>query len=472
MEPMMIARAILFVSLLITAFTPPVYCESKETDAAQLGLRGPVQTFFERKANFKDYNGDWIQERTALVRKIEFTKTGYKIEERSFVDAGTLNYKITYEYDESGRLIGREERAPWRLAAAWSKTFSDDGSSTLLIRYNYDGSLKSKLTQRFDPSGEKLAEIEYDQTVNRRWVKEYTDTGSTIRYRPRWGANEVTHFNRRGQITEKRWSRGDIPQRWEYTYDQDGKLTEGRFYENTRTLLERYKSAYDSRGNLIALTHTLGSGSTVSRRSYTYNEENRLTSQTAEWFDEQGAPARTWTYAYDSEGNLVERKYSHGDGSFSCRWSYRYNDRNDRTEETFLDSRDRAFSVNRTTYDTKGNKVFEESAGRGVSQGYRVIYEYDPVGRMIENLRLDSSGARVSRETFRYNAGGDLIENNQYNFDDSLRSGTKYVYIYDRGGNWIERKTLMTDNARERYDAPVNIVFRSFTYHPETDSAQ
>jgi YD repeat-containing protein len=183
-----------------------------------------------------------------------------------------------------------------------------------------------------------------------------------------------------------------------------------------------------------------------------------------DWYDREGTLDHTWIYGYDEAGNVLDKKYSHALRPFSCRWRYRYDNSDRIIEKIFYDSEDRVFTMTETAYDGRGNKVSERSSGRGVAEGFRVIYEYDEAGRLLETIRYDLEGRQQSRRSSRYN--GDLGETAGYNPDGSLISSTGYRYVYDEFDNWTERTTLSTNNAKETYDVITEVMSRTLSYFP------
>ena len=101
-----------------------------------------------------------------------------------------------------------------------------------------------------------------------------------------------------------------------------------------------------------------------------------------------------------------------------------------------------------------------------VDPGFQVRHEYDEAGRLLETVRFDLENHQLSRESLRYNERGHLEESARYNPDGSLVTNTRYDYAYDGRGNWIERITLVTNNAQESYDWPTEHLFREIHYYP------
>jgi hypothetical protein len=181
--------------------------------------------------------------------------------------------------------------------------------------------------------------------------------------------------------------------------------------------------------------------SLVSKRSYLYDETDVRTRQIVEWYSGDGALEFTWIHIYDDRGNVIEQVYRHHGKDFRTRWSYTYAGEDERASETFYNSLGAVFS------------------------GTRTVKEYDSQGRLIETIRYDCRDRQQSRAKYRYNERGDLTESISFNPDDSLYSKTTYEYEYDERGNWIEKRTYITNNLEEEYRTPSLFQYRTITYH-------
>ncbi len=450
--------------LLLTALATQLHPQAGQTDVAQMGLRGRVRSVVERMAGYEERSGDWMHQIPVLTKRVDFNEAGYKTEERSYGGSGA---RSTYSYDRDGTLTAREDYGPGGLVSSWEMSCGPDGAVTSQIRYDSDGSISSKILRRFDASGEKLSEIHYDGKglIIQRWERSLIDGGVLISHSPRWGGDETTRFDGRGRITEMRKGSGEAVRKWTYGYDAKGRLEQARYSDNQSASPETYTFLYDPKARLIEVDHSRNRGLPVSKRRYTYSTADRLI-ETVDWFDLEGVLDHTWIYSYDSGGNVLLKEYRHRLEAFSFRWEYRYDGSGRTTMETSYDSRGRVFRMTETIYNGRGNKILERVSGRGVDRGFRVIYEYDAAGRLLEEIRFDLDGRQQSRESSSYNELGDLVESASYNPDGSLTSSWKHLYVYDENGNWIERKTVETDNAIECYDVPTEIVFRTIRYFP------
>jgi YD repeat-containing protein len=445
----------------------PLHPQEKQPDAVQMGLRGPVETLQEARVGYHSRDGQWLPQAKVLLRTIEFDTRGYKTQERSH---GGVGSRTVYAYDSAGVLVSWESYSGGRLQSSWEKTFDAEGSRTVEIRYDDRGSISSRVVQRFDTAGEKLQELQYDQdgVVVQRWERRQTPTGAFISFSPRWGEYEASYFDEQGHITEMRRGAGESLQRWTYAYDESGRLAEARVWSDGTPSPELYRFLYDGGSERLAeVTHSAADGVPLSRTRYRYDPgSGELLGRRAEWFDGGGALEHTWVYSYDREGRIARREYQDGRRPFACRWEYRYDSGGRIVMEAFYDSDGRLFTLTETTYDARGRKLSERTSGRGVAAGSRVLYEYDGAGRLLETVRYDLQGNQQSRESSRYNESGELLQTARYNPDGSLSGSTSYVYLYDEGRNWIQRTTLATDNARESYDLPTEILFRTISYYP------
>jgi hypothetical protein len=453
------------VLLLATVLGPSGYPQPEQTDTARMGLRGPVRYLEVSRALYKDLDGKWIRQAAELQSRVEFNEAGYKTEERTYGSHGLIR-RNTYTYDTQGRLMAREEYGSGGLVLSWEKLSSPKGYSTTQIRYDNDGSVSNKVLQSFDSAGDMLSNIHYDDKGNtvQRWERSRIGTGSRISYHPRWGDYEITRFDSQGRMVEMRKGSGSSLQKWTYEYDTLDRVTEARYSDNNVLSPDIYTFHYNSTGALLEVFHSRSSGLPVVKRRYTYARSGSPSTETVQCYDPEGTLDFTWIYGYDAAGNVLDKEYRHALRLFSCRWTYRFDSSDRVIEEIFYDSEGRVFTTAETAYDGRGNKVSECSSGRGVAEGFRVIYEYDEAGRLLETIRYDLEGRQQSRQSSRYNT--DLVETASYNPDGSLMSSTGYRYVYDEVDNWTERTTLSTNNAKETYDVITEVMSRTLGYFP------
>ena len=245
--------------------------------------------------------------------------------------------------------------------------------------------------------------------------------------------------------------RGEDFRRWEYDYDAAGNLVQGKYFDTSYIPKDTFNSTYDERGNLTEVRHSYtqykdklhlqNQDILYSIRTYLYDDQNRLTWQLVRRYSQNGDLEYIFSYSYDTRGNIKEEVYQHREYGFSTKWSYAYDPMNERTRETFYNSEGVVFT------------------------GYLVTNEYDSESRLLDTIRCDLLGAQQSRTSHTYNGYGHLIESATYNPDNSLNNKTTYEYKYDEWGNWVERRTLTTNNLREAYSIPTLVQFRTISYY-------
>jgi len=443
----------------------PLIAQPGQNDIVQLGLRGPVQTLLEKSAEYKQSSSGWIEQYPRAVRKSEFNEAGFKTAEYVY---GYSTHRVTYTYDERGELAAKEEFAGGRMLSTWKRTHGPSGTSTELIRNNDDGSVVSRVLQEFDAAGNKTVDISYDAKgdVARSWQHRRSGDGAVTTLDVNRGETERTDYDAQGRITYMRRGTGSALQKWSYSYDTQGRVAEARYTDDDARSPEVHTFAYDTAGTLVEVLHAHSSGVPVNRRRYTYSARGFLEAETVAWFDSEGTLDRTWYYRYDAAGNVLEKELQHARRPYSCRRTYRYDDHGHLATEIFYDSHDRIVTLAETTWDGGGHKLSERSSGRMVDPGFQVRHEYDEAGRLLETVRFDLENHQLSRESLRYNERGHLEESARYNPDGSLVTNTRYDYAYDGRGNWIERITLVTNNAQESYDWPTEHLFREIHYYP------
>jgi YD repeat-containing protein len=407
-----------------------LFAESILIDVEDHDASGPVKEVIETQAGFEEFHGKRRQSTISVVRKIMFNRQGKKTSEVMY-SGGNWTQDVYYIYDDAGVL--KEIRY---LGSSWEKF------------------------QRFDETGKMIEEIRNDTKndwILESWIETKEKNGSTIEYKSyysdgRIARNEITSFDRTGKVTEKLHDpRGEDFRRWEYDYDVAGNLVQGKYFDKSYIPKDSWGSAYDERGNLTEVRHSYkpykdrvhlqDKDILHSIRTYFFDEQDRLTRQLVRRYSQNGDLEYVFSYSYDIRGNIIEELYQHREDGFSTRWSYGYDSMNERTRETFYHS---------------GGEVFT---------GYLVTNEYDAEGRLVDTIRCDLSGSQQSRTSHTYNGHGHLIESATYNPDNSLNSKTTYEYTYDEWGNWVERRTLTSNNLREAYSIPTLVDFRRISYY-------
>lgn len=191
------------------------------------------------------------------------------------------------------------------------------------------------------------------------------------------------------------------------------------------------------------------------KRLYKYNDKERLI-QSSDFNSKDQFIGKT-IYTRDNTGNLTEASNFNSKDKFVGKILYIRDEKGDPIETNIYDSTGILKSKSKFEYDKKGRILESTHYGpKGELQEEKYI-KYDGKGRIIEEkLKI---GTTIFVKDFRY----EDKEKNDVTLiikskDFSIMSETKYIYIYDKNGNWIE-KTSIEDGK------PKMIKERKIEYH-------
>ncbi|HSK70196.1 MAG TPA: hypothetical protein VK892_00770 [Pyrinomonadaceae bacterium] len=286
-------------------------------------------------------------------------------------------------------------------------------------------------------------------------------------------------------------------------FNRDGWIIE-QIYPNPDGSKWRVVNDYSETGKLITTKSYNNSDVPVSEVKYIYDDKGRLTAE--QFQDQDGKITTPTTYIYDNEG----RKSKIQDLSFiedagvivgieSARTGIGYSGRMSRSESLYNDKGEeielRVFNIDgvligriEITRDDSGNLLevrhyhgdvvefskpapdsktakemaalteekkaeIEEETARMFSPGSLMskdIYKYNEAGMLIER-RQTMMGMETGRQTFNYDKFGNKSEEINYSGYDS--SGNKVIYTriyirnYDSNGNWTKEIVETTSNS-------------------------
>lgn len=201
------------------------------------------------------------------------------------------------------------------------QTMSYDPSGTALERVTFsysfmDGSLRSRLVTTYDEAGKRLAQVTLDPEGNplAQTVYRYDDEGNLqeeASYDAEGTETRRSTYERDANGNVVVWQLyvgGELDQRTEYDYDEQGRVLEEREYEDGQlTEIETYSDPgrvsefieYDEEGN-VESTGTVVESEHGTERWEIYDGDGNL-----EW-------DMTWTY--DENGLTLERREVDGEG--------------------------------------------------------------------------------------------------------------------------------------------------------------
>ena len=170
-------------------------------------------------------------------------------------------------------------------------------------------------------------------------------------------------------------------------------------------------------------------------------------------------PAHTnLTRNFDGKGNLVDSTGSNGNtGQRPFRWDYKYDDKGNEievasngqktTKSYKFDKAGRIVEVKsenpKTHFDENITDKYDDD-GKLIDQLTRLSgnlvseskFTYDPMGRVVEFIRLRPDGGLLLRTGYEYDTTGKIIQ--MLSFNSSDQPSGKTVYTYDSDGRLAE----------------------------------
>lgn len=360
-----------------------------------------------------------------------------------------LGYLTRYKYDVLGRLVGE-----WREIELNTFTDLNDATSTAVD----------------NTANVQTVSYAYDQAGRR--VSETNGANETVRYQ----------YDLLGNLTQLRTNLGFVTS---YAYNADGKKT------NESDPLGSTKSwIYDAFGKLSShteLSNTInlnvgaGGGTIV---SYNYNEAGQLSTQT----NNVGQDVR---YIYDRGGNLsaindvgVNRltSYRYDAAGRQARESVVIDNRLHQDTQITYDNHNRIMTLEdpdyreRILYDVNGQRAYVDATypdHKWTSLHETLRYQYDEMGRILEQVTYSQDRQRSFTTNFEYNRRGDRVlqtaperpweaYNGSYRYANGFVADVDEQYDYDGLGRLktVYRNTFHSDTSPN----PTNILIRSYTY--------
>jgi RHS repeat-associated protein len=334
-----------------------------------------------------------------------------------------------HSYDSSGRLTSIERPegtqsftydAVGRLVQTSDSSGTGTGTSASTITYEYDavdrvvaethlvGTRNTRIAYEYDPLDRRTARVVTSTSPDGNFGPDRTeyaydldDRLTEVRYRGDGTQSLVTTFT---WDADSRLTRKVLPNgiSVDHTYDAASRLTSMTYRRTDGTLIERIEYDYDAAGQRIARRSTAASLSTdETPMAAEYDTADRLTALTLH----PGTPQeKRYTLSYDGEGNLTTKAHATDPADRSI---YRWDSRN-RLIELTANGLTASFA-----YDAMGRRVERRitRAGQPVQVTQYVYDGLQAVGEiklaqgtvpasqtsLITGLELDEVLARVTR---------------------------------------------------------------------------
>ncbi|MBV7440439.1 hypothetical protein KRX57_03330 [Weeksellaceae bacterium TAE3-ERU29] len=145
---------------------------------------------------------------------------------------------------------------------------------------------------------------------------------------------------------------------------------------------------------------------------------------------------------HDEKGN--KRKLNLPNKGIYC--TYKYDERGNLIEERITRAKDGSsagYKIN--SYDESNNKIEEKKYSSAGVLDTRNIYKYNEKGELIQQS-IYTSDKLYSNIYYKYNNRGERIEE-KYEYSSIIINST-YKYKYDEKGNWINRIEFIDDKPK------------------------
>ncbi len=341
------------------------------------------------------------EEKMLSKHQFAYDRYGNIIQDEVYDAEGALHYTIHKTYNEKGALL------------------TETNQMGQEVSYSYD----ARGNRKAEGSFSKRRHCEYVHDILGRRVEEKKIGDDGVIHATSFVFDPLNHVVRKKDQFENTMSyrydsivgkpiRVDYPQLLsgdglvytasiQSTYDPMGRLlSETDENENVTSYF------YNAYGSILQIKHPHGAV-----ESFRYEKNGQLLSHT----DVEGLTLR---YARDPLGRVLSKTYVSVDGKELCQETYVYQG------DLLLSETDKMGNMRSFTYDGAGRKIKEEFCGRVVEYAYDsfgwisqlrkhnaensliIHYERDVEGRILEEKKMDCSGAVLYQINYAYDADG------------------------------------------------------------------
>ncbi|MEI6059239.1 MAG: hypothetical protein WCR72_00960 [Bacteroidota bacterium] len=284
-----------------------------------------------RANNISDLEETEIREKEFIFQCTEFDEAGHPVEVITYNPDGTIEHKYKYQYNAEGKVIDEI------LIEA-----DDEVTEHRSMEYNADGQLAKEFIHYLDGTADQLI-FTYDtegRLLSRRSIDSDGETGNYL----------VNVYDGEFLVSETEYDiAGEIITQRKIVYDEDGQVSEEVF----RTPEENYHLlySYDETGKASVRRRYNEDKHLTERNTFTYNTEGRL----SETMEESTSGIEMTYIGYDAEGNVTLQEEKSEAGDLLSRIDRTYDDTN------------RLLTTS----------AFANRPGRHLPQHYRIRIEYD-----------------------------------------------------------------------------------------------
>ncbi len=340
----------------------------------------------------KVINGNYIWKHFVDNKGIPSYSEAYAIDEVTKEAKSIAEKRFTHSFDDNNRLIKSVEY----------RTFTDKAVTITISERNNDGSWKKLKWTDADAS---YIEREYNEKLQ--------------------------------EIADEYYShQGKFDNRNEYSYNNEGLISDYRYYDRNRTLVSYRKYEYDTNGNMTESLYYNKDSEYTGGSLYEYNSEDLLIKR--KYLDNKKVPYKSLTLEYDANNRVIKCNSFRTNNEINSYYTYEY------TPEGWLLSMKR-FQADGTLYysqtlNKEGNVV-------ATSEHESMTFIYDAIGRLIGAKTYREDGSLKERNVFEATYNGFNSESPLIYYFYYLNFGKiQATYYYDNNevlskyisGNFVE----------------------------------
>ncbi len=242
--------------------------------------------------------------------------------------------------------------------------------------------------------------------------------------------------------------KGKVLQKESYRFDAEGNLLEEEMYINNDFRRKTY--TYNKSGRLLAY-ESYDEGGLSYFCTYDYDMTGTyVTGKTV--YNKNGSVSSKIKNHYNAQGKQTELIVYRPDGRMTTKTTYVYNDKGYLTEEHLNNVEPSPLEVTWTSsYDAKGNRIGLDRYDPG-KPVYKQTFRFDANRNKIEDNVLNDDGSVKSKVAYTYDAQKNKTEITETNAEGIIKFKTVITYEYDSHANWLNSTYSTNDTPNYIYE--------------------
>lgn len=214
-------------------------------------------------------------------------------------------------------------------------------------------------------------------------------------------------------------------------YNEDGKVTSEKQYDNQGELVQDYIYTYNDKGGLIEEKLQEADGFIAVHKSFEVDDKGKILKEFRHYMDES---FDTVVFHYDEKGKLVKKETFDPDNDLESTEEFSY-DVDKINRHVVTDADGDILSEKKNAYDDKGNVVETEEFDGSVGESVKTVTEYHPSGNKKEVLTYNGADQLIEKVTLKEDAQGKI----EQVVEESTSKKNTINFTYDANGNVVHQ---------------------------------